>query len=49
MQKREPDRSRMNVSAIGLSCIGLNTSHASSISNDEGVALIRPLRKYMKR
>jgi aryl-alcohol dehydrogenase-like predicted oxidoreductase len=42
MQKRELGRSGLKVSALGLGCMGLNSSYSSSIvSKDEGVALIR--------
>src|SRR3954463_15606764 len=42
MQKRNLGKSNLEVSAIGLGCMGLNTSYSSSIvGKDEGVALIR--------
>jgi aryl-alcohol dehydrogenase-like predicted oxidoreductase len=42
MKNRELGRSGLNVSAIGLGCMGLNASYATSIvSKEAGVALIR--------
>jgi aryl-alcohol dehydrogenase-like predicted oxidoreductase len=41
MQKRELGRSGLNVSAIGLGCMGISFSYATHLSKDEGVALIR--------
>jgi aryl-alcohol dehydrogenase-like predicted oxidoreductase len=41
MQKRTLGQSGLEVSAIGLGCMGLNFGYASSISEDEGISLIR--------
>jgi aryl-alcohol dehydrogenase-like predicted oxidoreductase len=42
MQKRTLGNSNLEVSAIGLGCMGLNFGYATSIvSKDEGIALIR--------
>jgi aryl-alcohol dehydrogenase-like predicted oxidoreductase len=41
MQTRELGRSGLQVSAIGLGCMGISFSYATKLSNDEGVALIR--------
>jgi aryl-alcohol dehydrogenase-like predicted oxidoreductase len=42
MQKRELGRSGLKVSALGLGCMGLNSSYSSSIvSKNDGIALIR--------
>jgi aryl-alcohol dehydrogenase-like predicted oxidoreductase len=42
MQTRELGHSGLNVSAIGLGCMGLNSSYATSVvSKDDGIALIR--------
>jgi aryl-alcohol dehydrogenase-like predicted oxidoreductase len=42
MEKRKPGTSDLEVSALGLGCMGLNSSYSSSIvSKDEGIALIR--------
>jgi 4-carboxymuconolactone decarboxylase len=41
MQTRELDRSGLQVSAIGLGCMGISFSYATKLPNDEGVALIR--------
>jgi aryl-alcohol dehydrogenase-like predicted oxidoreductase len=42
MHKRELGRSGLKVSAIGLGCMGLNSSYATSVvSKDEGIAVIR--------
>ena len=41
MQTRELGRSGLQVSAIGLGCMGISFGYASKLSKDEGVALIR--------
>jgi aryl-alcohol dehydrogenase-like predicted oxidoreductase len=41
MQTRELGRSDLQVSAIGLGCMGISFSYATNLSKDEGVALIR--------
>jgi len=41
MQTRELGRSGLQVSAIGLGCMGISFSYATKLSRDEGVALIR--------
>ena len=41
MQKRKLSNSNLEVSAIGLGCMGLNFSYATSVSKNEGIALIR--------
>jgi predicted aldo/keto reductase-like oxidoreductase len=41
MKKRTLGKSNLEVSAIGFGCMGLNFSYASSLSKDEGIALIR--------
>src|SRR4051794_35044272 len=41
MQKRVLGKSGLEVSAIGFGCMGLNFGYASSVSKEEGVALIR--------
>src|SRR4051794_21323152 len=41
MQKRKLGKSGLEVSALGLGCMGLNASYSSIISKDEGIALIR--------
>src|SRR5579859_4934303 len=41
MQTRELGRSGLNVSAIGLGCMGISFSYATKLSKDEGVKLIR--------
>src|SRR6202167_5561408 len=41
MQTRELGRSGLEVSAIGLGCMGISFSYATKLSKDEGVALIR--------
>ena len=41
MQTRELGRSGLNVSAIGLGCMGISFSYATQLSKDDGVALIR--------
>ncbi|WP_298091066.1 aldo/keto reductase [uncultured Sphingomonas sp.] len=40
MQTRELGRSGLHVSAIGLGCMGMSFGYASTLSKDEGVALI---------
>ncbi|MDH7637760.1 aldo/keto reductase [Sphingomonas oryzagri] len=41
MQIRELGRSGLPVSAIGLGCMGISFSYATSLSHDDGVKLIR--------
>jgi aryl-alcohol dehydrogenase-like predicted oxidoreductase len=41
MQTRELGRSGLNVSAIGLGCMGISFSYGTQLSQQEGVALIR--------
>jgi aryl-alcohol dehydrogenase-like predicted oxidoreductase len=41
MKTRELGRSGLNVSAIGLGCMGISFSYATKLSKEEGVALIR--------
>jgi aryl-alcohol dehydrogenase-like predicted oxidoreductase len=41
MQTRELGRSGLQVSAIGLGCMGISFSYATQLSKEEGVALIR--------
>jgi aryl-alcohol dehydrogenase-like predicted oxidoreductase len=41
MQTRELGRSGLQVSAIGLGCMGISFSYATKLSRDDGVALIR--------
>lgn len=41
MQMRELGRSGLEVSAIGLGCMGISFSYATQLPKDEGVALIR--------
>ncbi|NUR12637.1 MAG: aldo/keto reductase [Bradyrhizobium sp.] len=41
MQTRELGRSGLEVSAIGLGCMGISFSYATQLSKDEGVKLIR--------
>jgi aryl-alcohol dehydrogenase-like predicted oxidoreductase len=41
MEKRELGRSGLQVSAIGLGCMGISFSYGTKLSKDEGVALIR--------
>ena len=41
MQTRELGRSGLEVSAIGLGCMGISFSYATHLSKDEGVKLIR--------
>ena len=41
MQKRTLGKTNLEVSAIGFGCMGLNFGYATSISKDEGIALIR--------
>jgi aryl-alcohol dehydrogenase-like predicted oxidoreductase len=41
MQKRELGRSGLHVSALGLGCMGISFSYATSLSSAEGVTLIR--------
>jgi aryl-alcohol dehydrogenase-like predicted oxidoreductase len=41
MQERELGRSGLQVSAIGLGCMGISFSYATALSKEDGVALIR--------
>lgn len=41
MQTRELGRSGLQVSAIGLGCMGISFSYATKLSKEDGVALIR--------
>ena len=41
MKKRKLGNSNLEVSAIGYGCMGLNFSYATSVSKEEGIALIR--------
>jgi aryl-alcohol dehydrogenase-like predicted oxidoreductase len=41
MQTRELGRSGLKVSAIGLGCMGISFSYATSLSNEDGVKLIQ--------
>lgn len=41
MQKRKLGNSNLEVSAIGFGCMGLNFGYATSVSKNEGIALIR--------
>jgi len=41
MQTRELGRSGLNVSAIGLGCMGISFGYAEKLSKDDGVKLIR--------
>ena len=41
MKKRKLGNSNLEVSAIGYGCMGLNFGYATSVSKEEGIALIR--------
>src|SRR3954452_1405518 len=41
MQTRELGRSGLQVSVIGLGCMGISFSYGEKLSKDEGIALIR--------
>src|ERR1700759_2971887 len=41
MQTRQLGRSGLQVSALGLGCMGISFSYATKLSQDEAVALIR--------
>ena len=41
MQTRQLGNSRLEVSALGFGCMGLNSGYATSITRDDGIALIR--------
>jgi aryl-alcohol dehydrogenase-like predicted oxidoreductase len=41
MKTRNLGKSNLEVSAIGFGCMGLNFGYATSVSRDEGIALIR--------
>ena len=41
MQTRELGRSGLNVSAIGLGCMGISFGYADKLSKEDGIALIR--------
>ena len=38
---RQLGKSNLEVSAVGFGCMGLNFGYATSLSKDEGIALIR--------
>jgi aryl-alcohol dehydrogenase-like predicted oxidoreductase len=40
MKTRKLGNSNLEVSAIGFGCMGLNFGYATSLSKDEGIALI---------
>jgi len=41
MKTRQLGNSRLEVSALGFGCMGLNSGYATSITRDDGIALIR--------
>src|SRR5207344_300888 len=41
MKTRQLENSRLEISALGFGCMGLNSGYATSITRDDGVALIR--------
>src|SRR5215467_10466224 len=41
MQKRKLGKSNLEVSAIGLGCMGLSFGYGPAVEKDEGIALIR--------
>ena len=41
MKTRQLGNSRLEISALGFCCMGLNSGYATSITRDDGVALIR--------
>jgi aryl-alcohol dehydrogenase-like predicted oxidoreductase len=41
MQKRELGRSGLEVSALGLGCMGISFGYANKLSRDDGIAVIR--------
>ena len=41
MKTRQLGNSRLEISALGFGCMGLNSGYATSITRDDGVALIR--------
>ena len=41
MQKRELGKSSLDVSAIGLGCMGLSFGYGPAVDKQEGIALIR--------
>ena len=41
MEKRLLGKSGLEVSAIGLGCMGLNFGYGTAVSQDEGIKLIR--------
>src|SRR5690348_51301 len=41
MKTRQLGNSRLEVSALGFGCMGLNSGYATSITGDDGIALIR--------
>jgi aryl-alcohol dehydrogenase-like predicted oxidoreductase len=41
MQKRKLGKSNLEVSALGFGCMGLNFGYATSVTKEEGIALIR--------
>src|SRR5215510_15090439 len=41
MQKRRLGKSNLEVSAIGLGCMGLSSGYGSPVEKEQGIALIR--------
>ena len=41
MQKRKLGKSGLEVSAIGLGCMGLSFGYGPAVQKDDGIALIR--------
>jgi aryl-alcohol dehydrogenase-like predicted oxidoreductase len=41
MQKRKPGKTNLEVSAIGLGCMGLSSGYGPAVEKQEGIALIR--------
>jgi aryl-alcohol dehydrogenase-like predicted oxidoreductase len=41
MQKRKLGKSNLEVSALGFGCMGLNHGYGTTVTNDEGIRLIR--------
>jgi aryl-alcohol dehydrogenase-like predicted oxidoreductase len=41
MQKRNLGKSSLEVSAIGLGCMGLNFSYGYALSKEESITLVR--------
>jgi len=42
MQKRKLGKGGLEVSAIGLGCMGLSFGYGPAVQKDDGIALIRP-------